>query len=415
METLTNTHEKWVDVIIPTYDNITQLSQCIKSILIHKTVWPLKIIIINNGQAPLTDLLPYDPDITIVESNVNRGWTGGLKLGLEYSTSKYVVFANDDIFIPKSSYTWLRDMVRVLSVQPGCAAVGPSSNCVMGSQNIWASTRGWAFYASFLIGFCIVVDRNILDKVGGIDETFYTGDDIDLSIRFREGGYKMVVLPTVFVYHHGFQTGEKVHGKPEKPGGWNSRTMGDETNKHLIQKHGFIPWWKTMCKVEIPSWDNGSEDQVIKEVVGESDSIIELGCGHNKIFPRSLGVDLIPKGEEIPFVGEKSVADERWDVGIIEMEPKFKYVLAQQIIEHLTDPLLALQYWVKLMDEGGRLIISTPDEDRVDGINLNAQHKHVFTPLSLIRLGEMCGLKPENIYTTYDFFSFTIVFTKGER
>ena len=63
----------------------------------------------------------------------------------------------------------------------------------------------------------------------------------------------MIILFMVFIYHHGFQTGEKVHGKPSKPGGWNSRTMSDETNKHLIQKHGFIRWWKTMCRAEMPS------------------------------------------------------------------------------------------------------------------------------------------------------------------
>jgi SAM-dependent methyltransferase len=285
----------------------------------------------------------------------------------------------------------------------------------MGSQNIWAKTRGWAFNTSFLVGFCMVINREILDKIGGVDETFYTGDDIDLSIRFRKAGYRMIVLPMVFVYHHGFQTGEKVHGKPSKPGGWNSRTMSDETNKHLIQKHGFISWWKTMCKADIPPWNNGSEDQTIKEIVGENDSIIELGCGHNKIFPHSLGVDLIPKGKEIPFVGGKSVADEIRNVETIKMGSKFKYVLAQQIIEHLTDPLFSLQHWVELMDEGGKLIISTPDEDKVDGINLNAQHKHVFTPVSLARLGDICGLKVENIYTTYDFFSFTAVFIKGDK
>ena len=253
MGNLKNMHDKWVDIIIPTYDNITQLSQCVESILYHKDAWPIKIIIVNNGKAPLKDLLPSDSNIKIIDSFVNKGWTGGLKLGLEHSTSKYVVFANDDIFIPKSSHTWLHDMVRVLSVQLSCAAIGPSSNCVMGSQNIWAKTKGWASYTSFLIGFCMVFNRKILDEIGGIDESFYTGDDIDLSIRIREAGYKMIILPMIFIYHHGFQTGEKVHGKPSKPGGWNSRTMSDETNKHLIQKHGFIRWWKTMCRAEMPS------------------------------------------------------------------------------------------------------------------------------------------------------------------
>ena len=68
----------------------------------------------------------------------------------------------------------------------------------------------------------------------------------------------------IFIYHHGFQTGEKLHGKPSKPGGWNSRKMSDDTNRHLIQKHGFIRWWKTMCKVEMPS---GEEINILKKTI----------------------------------------------------------------------------------------------------------------------------------------------------
>ena len=253
MEISTNTHNDWVDIIIPTFDNVNQLSQCVESILAHKHVWPVKIIIVNNGEAPLEQFFNQD-EVTILDSSINRGWTGGLKFGLEHSNSQFVMFANDDIFIPQSSSEWLHGMVRVLSAHSDCAAIGPSSNCVMGSQNIWAKPRGSIFYTAFLVGFCVLTNRQILDEVGGVDENFYTGDDIDLSIRYRIAGYKLIVLANVFVFHHGFQTGEKVHGKPDKPGGWNSRNMSDETTKHLIQKHGFMPWWKTICKAEIPLW-----------------------------------------------------------------------------------------------------------------------------------------------------------------
>jgi cellulose synthase/poly-beta-1,6-N-acetylglucosamine synthase-like glycosyltransferase len=160
------------------------------------------------------------------------------------------MFANDDIFVPISSTMWLHNMARVLQQYPGVGAVGPASNCVMGLQNIWSASSELYQDVPFLVGFCMMVRRKALDEVGGLDESFNTGDDIDLSIRLRSGGYSLINARDTFVYHHGFQTGEMLYGKPDQPGGWNSLQMTEETNDHLIQKHGFKKWWRTMVRPE---------------------------------------------------------------------------------------------------------------------------------------------------------------------
>ena len=49
--------------------------------------------------------------------------------------------------------------------------------------------------------------------------------------------------------------------------------MSDDTNKHLIQKHGFLRWWKTMCKADAPS---GTENKILKEIVEK----IFAKCSH---------------------------------------------------------------------------------------------------------------------------------------
>jgi|TARA_Y100000296_G_scaffold26875_1_gene31535 GT2 family glycosyltransferase len=263
---LTNTtklQDEWVDIIIPTFDNLRQLRQCIGSMRMTRNNYSMKFIIVNNGKAPLHDMLEED-GIKVVTPPTNLGWTGGLKYGLEHSNSKYVLFANDDIYVPLSSHKWLRDMVRVLSVHENCAAVGPSSNCVMGSQNIWSGCSVWAQYVPFLIGFCVLYNREILDKIGGIDDAFYHGDDLELSIRARNQGYNLLHLPTIFIYHHGFQTGEKVHGGPDKPGGWNSDESTRLTNQQLIKKHGFMKFWE--CRVR-PKLDDA---QTIKKLEVEN-------------------------------------------------------------------------------------------------------------------------------------------------
>ena len=238
-----------VDIIIPTMDNRKQLSTCVSSILSTRTVYPMRIIVVNNGKDRVEDVLGKAPDlIKIINPGKNFGWTGGLAEGLKYSKSEYVMFANDDIFIPTSSYGWLSQLARHLHVQSKMGAIGPSTNVAMGSQNIWAPISSFTVTPTFLIGFCILLRRSALDEVGGVDVNFPTGDDIDLSIRLIKAGWMLQVDRTVFVYHHGFQTGKRIYGGPETPGGWNSEKMTVDTNKLLINKHGFMDWWKTTCR-----------------------------------------------------------------------------------------------------------------------------------------------------------------------
>ena len=71
MEISTNTHNDWFDIIIPTFDNVNQLSQCVESILAHKHVWPVKLIIVNNGEAPLEQFFNQD-EVTILDSSINH-------------------------------------------------------------------------------------------------------------------------------------------------------------------------------------------------------------------------------------------------------------------------------------------------------------------------------------------------------
>lgn len=235
-----------VDIIIPTLDNLKQLQQCIESVLRTQHEYPLRVIVVNNGNFPLERFLPKE--VVVLNPAGNKGWTGGLKVGMEFTLSSsepstYVVFLNDDTYVPPCSVSWLRDMVRVLESTPLCGAIGPSSNCVSGSQNIWNRPFGHLMEVPFLIGFCKMVRREALEEVGGIDERWVHGDDLDLSLRMRGAGFGLMCLKSLFIYHHGFQTGERLFGGSGKEGGWNSRTQIEDTNISIIKEHGFLNWW----------------------------------------------------------------------------------------------------------------------------------------------------------------------------
>lgn len=391
-----------VDIIIPTYDNQRQLFQCVESMLCYQFEYPLRIIVVNNGKSILS--LPFSDNIIVINSDQNLGWTGGLRKGLELSDSKYVMFANDDIFIPKSSMRWLRDMVRNLDIYDDIGAVGPASNTVMGAQNIWYPKLFSTGYTSFLVGFCVLVRREALEKSGGIHDMQFGGDDLDLSMRIRKSGYSLIIDKDVFIYHHGFQTGEKVYGKPDTPGGWNSRDMTDNTNMELIRKHGFMMFHNTILNRltddsinQAVAERNSHTDEEALAIIGHVNggNVVELGCGARKTVSRSIGVDITPKGELCPYSTHFSVADIVADVEEpLPFEKGFaSTVIARHILEHCIDVPKTLMQWKEIIEPNGKLIIACPNEKLVDGVPLNAQHKHAFTADSIKTLSELIGLK----------------------
>lgn len=416
--------EPRVNIIIPTYNNPGQLLDCITSILSLYHVEPVKIIVINNGSSEI-DSDESEDRLQVINAPHNLGWEGGLKLGLEHSKSEFVIFMNDDTFVPVSSAYWLKEMVRNMDgYSPKIGAIGPSSNVVMGKQNIFQDPKMMKFEVSFLIGFCMLIRRSALDEVGGVDDTLPGGDDIDLSIRLRDAGHALIVRKDIFVWHYGFQTGEKVKGGADKPGGWNSRQMGDDTSIALIRKHGLKKWVDTLYPgtfnrpVELTSEfiNTDKEGELSREYV-KGETIVELGCGNKKTVPNAIGVDRIPKGEEIPNLYEDSVADVVADVeGELPFEENsVDTIIARHILEHCVDLITTLKNWTKILKPGGRLVIAVPDESSEITINLNPEHVHVFTPESMEKLLDSLGLKKIKILAGYNTVSFLAVYEKEKN
>jgi len=247
-----------VDIIIPTVDqNEGMLALCVESLLASCDA---NILIINNGSQRIKI---GDHRITLIEAGGNIGWERGLKLGLQHSKTPCVVFANDDIFIPRSSYGWLDQLLRTLR-QNHVGAVGPSSNVVMGPQTIFYNLRESVIEVNFLIGFCVLFSREALDAVGGVDDTLPGGDDLDLSIRLRNAGWRLLCRRDVFVWHYGFQTGIRLRGGPEKSGGWNSKSMQDATMNAIIARHGEKAWKSLSMPFRSLSAKNSSNLESLK-------------------------------------------------------------------------------------------------------------------------------------------------------
>ncbi len=403
-----------VDIIIPTFNSPEYLHSCVTSIIRYTMPDDLShIFIVNNGDPEHMGPYKGNPRITVLQQSRNLGWEGGLKAGLAASESPYVLFMNDDTFIPSFQRLWLSQLLQQL-IYPNIAAVGPTSNVVMGRQNIFDPLAESVYRTKFLIGFCMLLKREMLEAAGGIDDTLPGGDDLDLSIRLRKLGKFLVINREVFVWHHGFKTGQKVHGSD-----WNSVDMIERVNHALIVKHGlheFLDLWKTEPTPEIPFAKTDTEGDMCRKYV-DGGKVLELGCGDQKTVPDSLGIDIVPKGGSIPglSIGRFSVADRIGDVQekLPVDDGSFDTVIARHVLEHMTDTVQALQHWGNALKHGGKLIVAVPNQQIRNTIPLNYQHVHAYTPDSLKRLMESLGWKTEAIEDSQNNISFVGVFRKN--
>lgn len=399
------------DIIIPTWNNPTYLTPCIASLLSYTIPDDLfKIYIVNNGEPEQVEMYKGNPYIEILQQKENMGWEGGLKAGLEASNSPYVLFLNDDTFIPSSNRLWLTTLLNHFAY-PDCAAVGPISNVVMGKQNMFHTFFESSLRTKFLIGFCMLVRRSDLIAAGGIDCSMPGGDDLDLSIRLRKLGKYLLIDRNVFVYHHGFKTGERIEGS-----NWNSVNMIERTNHALIRKHGlrsFLDLWEdeSSPSTGVPqNWGDPETDIVKRFSIG--DKIAELGCGDKKTLTNAVGIDIVPKGQEIPGLnkGRLSLADVTANVEHELPIQNFDTIIARHVLEHMVDAVGAVQSWRKSLKHGGRLIIAVPDHTTRNTIPMNWEHRHAWTPKSLKRFMESLGWKTVDLLDARNNVSFVGIF-----
>lgn len=390
---------KPISIIIPTWNNEAYLNPCVYSIIRNGILESMAdLIIVNNGKQDIERHFGHIKEIKILNPGDNLGWEGGLELGLKESKSPFVVFQNDDTFLPPSSGAFYQRLLTHFS-NDNVAAVGPATTCAGNVQSIYNhNCPRTPTEVSLLIFFTVMVRRAHLEKVGGVDTTLPGGDDLDLSIRFREAGFNLVVDPGAFIIHHGFKTGERVKGTPDVEYGWNSLQMTDRTNQYLIRKHGFKTWWKMLSGLRyLPQESTPDlEGDLIRSMVNGDERIIELGCGPKKTVERAIGIDRVPKGEKIPHLqGQISVADIVADAGgpLPVEESSQDILIARHILEHLPNEIRTLRNWGKVVRPGGKIIIAVPDEKVTASIPLNPEHCRIYTQESLRDTMELLGFK----------------------
>jgi SAM-dependent methyltransferase len=405
-----------VSIIIPTFNNPQFLNPCIDSIIQSGVLTGLaELVIINNGKQPIQEYVKNSVNVRVLEPGRNLGWEHGLQYGLDNTDSEYVCFQNDDTLIPKATQNFYQQLLWPFN-DTTVGAVGPATTVAAGLHSVYQKNPVRCLVeVPFLIFFTVMVRRADLIAAGGIDTSCPGGDDMDLSIRLRKMGKRLLLNPDAFIIHHAFKTGERVRGGPDVAGGWNSKEMTEKTNQWLIQKHGFKTFMETMRGFNYQHGEpvDTEGEAVARHVRGPV--IYELGCGFRKTVPQAVGIDAVEKGKPCNHLnGPPSVADITADVTkpLPINDLSADTLIARHILEHCLDPVVTLKNWNKVLKMEGRILIAVPNHELRNTIPLNPEHVHGYTPEALKNLMELCGFKQLEVVDPKNGISFIGVFEK---
>ncbi len=187
---------------------------------------PYEVIVVDNGSDQATlDMLASldDPHVRVVYNATNRGFGGGNNDGIAAARGAYVVVLNNDVVVTDG---WLDALLEPFDRMPSVGVTAPRSNKIVGDQEVvdasYRDLEGMHAYArerrrvhaqrgyvtDRAIGFCLCIDRRVIDQIGGFDERFRMGnfEDDDFSIRVRAAGYEIYVCDDCFIHHFGSQS-----------------------------------------------------------------------------------------------------------------------------------------------------------------------------------------------------------------
>jgi N-acetylglucosaminyl-diphospho-decaprenol L-rhamnosyltransferase len=218
-----------VTVVVVSHNSAEHLRACVEPLARAEDV---HVVVVDNGSSDDSVQRVSDLPVSVIEQE-NRGFAAGCNAGWRAHDAPFVLFLNPDATIEPES-------VRRLAEVAGQAAVGgvgprilEADGSVAPSQRRFprpASTFSEALLlhrlfrnaawstelvrdatayahegaAEWLSGACILVRRELLERIGGLDEDFFLyGEDTDLCRRIWDAGYSVRFEPRAVARHHG--------------------------------------------------------------------------------------------------------------------------------------------------------------------------------------------------------------------
>jgi len=201
------------DIIIPVWNLWDVTRECVDSLERH-TGYPYRLIVIDNcSDSPTREYLEglkgHIKGMILIRNSENLGFVKAINQGIAVADSEYLCILNNDTVLTRG---WLEEMVAVMEHNPSIGLLNPSSNTSgqfpgdMGIDEYAESLKRYTGQIQELYtarGFCMLIQREVIQALGMLDEIYHMGyfDDTDYCKRAQVAGFRTARAKAAYVYH----------------------------------------------------------------------------------------------------------------------------------------------------------------------------------------------------------------------
>lgn len=207
-------------IVILSYNTCRYTRECIESIRRYTQPGSYEIIVVDNASTDdSVSWLRGQGDLRCIFNKRNEGFPKGCNQGMALATGRDILLLNSDTVV---TLHWLENLRRALYSRENVGAVSCLTNSCSNFQKKEVSYANMdemqAFAAEYnrtdpekwcswlyLVGFCLLLRREVYEKLGGMDERFSPGnfEDNDYCLRMRQAGYELLLCGDTFIHHYG--------------------------------------------------------------------------------------------------------------------------------------------------------------------------------------------------------------------
>ena len=229
-----------LSIIIVSWNVRDLLRDCLRSVS-RVVEGQVQVIVVDGASADgSADMVATEfPDVDLVRCDENVGFPRGNNIGLSRATGRYLLLLNPDTVVRPNA---LQQLIRYLEQNPDVGLVGAQLLNGDGSiqhsryrfprvitayfESTWLqgiAPRGVIDHyhmndqpldrpvdADWLNGACLMTRREIVARIGGLDEGYFMySEELDWCRRIKAAGWRIVYEPAAQVIHFVGQSSEQ--------------------------------------------------------------------------------------------------------------------------------------------------------------------------------------------------------------
>lgn len=194
--------------VILVHNRLDMTKECIESILATSPSHELIIVDNASTDGSLDWIKSRCPNAVCIRNEKNLGVPVARNQGIKATTTDFIVIMDNDVVLKPGWYdelfTPIKDGADIVGIEGWQIDVGfaASWKCQNSNERF-----------DYLGGACNVFRRSVFERVGLLDEGFSPAyyEDVDICIRAKNGGMKLVWMPTQKIVHKEHAT--LIHGQ----------------------------------------------------------------------------------------------------------------------------------------------------------------------------------------------------------